>query len=463
VITTSEPIITLAQMYIPVLPKQVWEGITFERAATENLDIAQAIGTGPFRLVDWNPEQAVVLEANDAYWGGTPHIDELVYQFFDNDEAQVNALINGEVDFLDNFPPTHAETLRNAENVTVHVSTSTDFGELGFNSWNPTPERFTAEGCVDCPRGPTTGSLGDPWLTRADVRAALAGLIDRKEVIQYAQSGYAEPGVSIVPPLKPEFIYTPPPGDPATFPEYTDEASQAAAREQAVQRFHEAMAAIGFTDTDGDGTLNVPDTEEALAFDPEGAGQNWSLRLYARDDDPEDVLAAQILGRRFREAGVNVTDEPVPEATLYTVTYPSTSNADYDLYIWSWGPDPDPDFILGVMTCSQINGWQDANYCNPDYDALYRQQRVQTDPDARAEIVRRLQDILYHESPYAVLWYINTLEAYRSDRWEGLNQVPAGDGALWSSYGFGPWGSRVTVGPIGASGGTPPPNPAAAP
>jgi peptide/nickel transport system substrate-binding protein len=452
VITTSEPIATLAQMFIPMLPKHVWETITFADAQVNPLSIEQSIGTGPFKLVEFDREQAIVLEARDDYWGGAPHIDELIYQFFNNDEAQVNALLAGEVDFLDNFPATLASRLEGAPGVTTNIAASSDFGELGFNSWSPTPERFELEGCADCPKGPTTGSMGDPWLTRPDVRAAIAGLIDKPALVTFAQSGFAQPGVSVVSPyLNSTFGYTPPEGDPVTFPSYTDEASQATARATAEQRFRDAMATIGFTDTDGDGILNVPTDEASAAFDPEGTGANWSLRLYARDDDEEDKLAAQLMETWFEAAGIDIDYQPISEDALTDAVYPYASNADTDLYIWGWGPDPDPDFILGVFTCAQINNWGDANTCDAAYDQQYRLQRSQVDLAERAATVLALQDRLYHESPYAVLWYANTLEAYRSDRWTGFQGTPLEGGALWSTYGFGPYGSRVSVAPVGAA------------
>ncbi len=104
VITTSAPIATLAQIFIPILPKHIWQDITFEDASVSPLSVEQSVGTGPFKMVQFDPEQAVVLEARDDYWGGAPYIDELVYQFFDNDEAQVNALISGDVDYLEPVP-----------------------------------------------------------------------------------------------------------------------------------------------------------------------------------------------------------------------------------------------------------------------------------------------------------------------------------------------------------------------
>ncbi len=455
VITTSEPVATLNQINIPIVAKHVWQDITFKDASTSPGSVEQSVGTGPFRMVQFDPKQAVVLDARPDYWGGPPHIDELVYQYFDNDEAQVNALKSGEVDFLDNFPATLAETLTSAEGVTTNIARSSDFGELGFNAWAPTPERFASEGCADCPAGPTTGSLGDPWLTRADVRAALAGLLDKTALIAYAQSGFADPGVSVVSPLTLGFAYEPPADDPVTFPAYTDEASQATARATAEQRFRAAMAGIGFTDTDGNGILNVPADEASTAFDPEGAGKDWSLRLFERDSDEEDKLGAELMEQWFEAAGVDITNEPISEDSLVTALYPSTSNADFDMFMWGWGPDPDPDFILGIFSCDQINNWSDANYCDPAYDELYRAQRTQVDLAERQATVQQLQDKLYHDSPYAVLWYQNTLEAYRSDRWEGLNGSPVQGGPFWSTFGYGPYGSRVSVGPIGAAGGPP--------
>ncbi len=449
IIRTSEPVATLAQIFIPVLPKHIWQDITFEEASVSPLSLEQSVGTGPFRMVQFDPEQAVILESRDDYWGGAPYVDELVYQYFANDEAQVNALIAGDVDYLNIFPPTLAPTLLAAPGVTVNTAQSSDLGELGFNSWAPTPERFELEGCADCPKGPTTGSLGDPWLTRADVRAALAGLLDKRQLIEFAQSGYADPGISVVSPLNPTFAYVPPPDDPVTFPEYTDEAGRAAARATAEQRFRDAMAAIGFTDTDGNGILNVPSDDDSVAFDPEGAGGDWSLRLHIRDSDSEDKLAAPLIAEWFTAAGVAVEVLPVSTDELTRLAYPYQSNADIDLYMWGWGPDPDPDFILSIFTCGQINSWSDSNYCDPEYDELYRSQRVQIDPEERVATIKALQDKVYHDSPYAVLWYINNLEAYRSDRWEGMQAIPDGRGTWWSATGNGPFGSRVTVRPVG--------------
>ena len=44
----------------------------------------------------------------------------------------------------------------------------------------------------------------------------------------------------------------------------------------------------------------------------------------------------------------------------------------------------------------------DSFYCNPEYDELYAQQAVETDPAARADLVRQMQQILLDDAVYAV-------------------------------------------------------------
>jgi peptide/nickel transport system substrate-binding protein len=147
----------------------------------------------------------------------------------------------------------------------------------------------------------------------------------------------------------------------------------------------------------------------------------------------------------MEQAGVDVDRQLVKEdPDLYDATYPSSSNTDMDMYIWGWGPDPDPDFILSVMTCSQINNWQDVNYCDEEYESLYNQSQIGTSVEARAEIVKQMQAKLYDESPYAVLWYTDTLQAYRNDRFGGFTPQ-AGD--IWSGWGYSSYQSRLSVAP----------------
>jgi peptide/nickel transport system substrate-binding protein len=76
-----------------------------------------------------------------------------------------------------------------------------------------------------------------------------------------------------------------------------------------------------------------------------------------------------------------------------------------------------------------LNG-SDSEYSNPAYDALYIKQAEAMNPADRKAIIDRMQQILYKDSPYAILWYNTNIQAFRTDRWTGYSSVPpSGHGA----------------------------------
>ena len=81
---------------------------------------------------------------------------------------------------------------------------------------------------------------------------------------------------------------------------------------------------------------------------------------------------------------------------------------EYDLFHWSWTPFVDPDFMLSVFQCNQIaqdpadptNYYNDANWCDPEYDKLYEQQKVELDPAKRRELVHEMLTRFYRSAVY---------------------------------------------------------------
>jgi peptide/nickel transport system substrate-binding protein len=90
---------------------------------------------------------------------------------------------------------------------------------------------------------------------------------------------------------------------------------------------------------------------------------------------------------------------------------------------------------LSVLSCGQFMFWSDTFWCHEEYSRLYQEQKTQIDLDERAETIKEMQRIAYEESPYVIFFYDNTLEAYRTDRFEGWTRQPAGEGPLISSTG----------------------------
>ena len=75
---------------------------------------------------------------------------------------------------------------------------------------------------------------------------------------------------------------------------------------------------------------------------------------------------------------------------------------------------PGPDAVLlhldQVTTDPEVPLYNDANWCNEEYDALYEQQKVELDPEKRREIVQQMLKIFYEDAPYAVLYQYDILQ-----------------------------------------------------
>ena len=83
------------------------------------------------------------------------------------------------------------------------------------------------------------------------------------------------------------------------------------------------------------------------------------------------------------------------------------------MFEWGWTPFVDPDPMLSYFTCDQVspdpddptNYYNDANWCDPEYDKLYKQQKVELDPAKRMEIVHEMLTRFYSHArlPAALL------------------------------------------------------------
>lgn len=65
---------------------------------------SKPIGTGPYKLVDFVPDQHVILEANAGYWRGKPAIDKVTFRAIPDGTARMTALLTGEADLVENVP-----------------------------------------------------------------------------------------------------------------------------------------------------------------------------------------------------------------------------------------------------------------------------------------------------------------------------------------------------------------------
>ena len=69
------------------------------------------VGTGPYKLVEYQLNSRIVLERNDAYWGPKPKIRRVIFEIIKDPSARVAAIQSGQVDLTINVPVREVDRL----------------------------------------------------------------------------------------------------------------------------------------------------------------------------------------------------------------------------------------------------------------------------------------------------------------------------------------------------------------
>jgi peptide/nickel transport system substrate-binding protein len=403
VFTLSEPTPTMLRLAVPIVPEHVWSEIDGDEVATfANTD--SPVGSGPFRLVEVQTGQFYRFAANKSYWGGPPKIDELVLRIFADDSAMGQALQKGEIDMAGDISAPVFNSLADVPGVTRSSSKYPGFNELGFNLGAAT---------VD---GDPIGD-GHPALKDKRVRVAIDHALDRATLVAQVLRGHGSPATGVIPPIYVDQHWSPPGGgrafDPALANRLLDEAG-------------------------------YPKGTDGVRAGP--GGRKLEFRLYGRESSETSKDNVEFIREWLADVGITARVQIMSEDQLTTVL----GQGDFDLFEWGWVVEPDPDFQLSVFTCDNRSyldggevsaGWSDSFYCDDTYDALYQRQRTIIDPAERATAVKQAQQMLYDDVAYSMLFYYNTFEAYRSDRFTGLVRQPA-DGGSFVLQAGGTWTYR---------------------
>ena len=383
VFKTGEPSVQMLNTYVYILPKHIWEDVPPEE--TKSFKNEPVIGSGPFQAVEWKEGQFARLETNPDYFRGAPKLDEIIFQFYDNDDTMVQALKNGDVDYISGVPINLFKSLENQEGIETNSAPDPGFTELGFNLYEPSPEVIEEFGA------PKT-TTGNPALLDPRVREAINWAIDEEELTDKILQGEGVAGSTLVPPI---------------LAKYHLKLDESEIQGFDIQRSKDLLEQAGWTDTNDDGTVDKN-------------GEELELRLFVRSEDKDSVTEGQFIEDWFEEAGIGLETKAISDTALTDAIYA----ADYDMFIWGWSSDADPDFILSVLTCDQIMGWSDTFWCNEDYSRMYQEQKQQLDIDERADTIKEMQRIAYEDNPYIIFYYDNQTEAWRTDKFEGWTRTP---------------------------------------
>ncbi|MBN9333514.1 ABC transporter substrate-binding protein, partial [Devosia sp.] len=156
----------LTYLDIGIVPKALVEGGT---------DIAlNPVGAGPMKLVSWNRGSEIVLEANDAYWRGTPTIENVTLKIIGDNSARSQAFEAGDLDVIQSpLAPQDIERLKNDDRFGNVITAGLGVNYLNFN-------------------------VKDPLLSDPKMRQAFAKLVDQATIVNDIYQGVDQEAHSVI-------------------------------------------------------------------------------------------------------------------------------------------------------------------------------------------------------------------------------------------------------------------------
>ncbi|NUR06572.1 MAG: ABC transporter substrate-binding protein [Nocardioidaceae bacterium] len=145
----------------------------------EDFDLKNPVGTGAFKYKSFAPGKNSVFTRYDGYWGDQAFVDELHIQDFADPSAQVNALLAGQVQTIDNLPYNLIDSVK-SQGSKVLVSNT--------GAWVPFTMRVDVKPFSD-----------------NRVRQAMRLIVDRQQMIDQALSGYGSLGNDLYAPFDPAY------------------------------------------------------------------------------------------------------------------------------------------------------------------------------------------------------------------------------------------------------------------
>ena len=343
---------------ISIVPAHILQPVFDSEGTIDNADWNKAptVGCGPFVFDEWQSGSFARFVANDNFWLGRPKLDELFFRFVPDDASMIAALVAGDGDVGTFFAYSDLPQLEDA-GITIMNSFS------GYNEgWyiNMHPEK------------------GNPALKDVKVRQALAYAFNREKLVQdlllgrtdvaatdYDRSPWVDPSI------------TPYPYDP--------------------EKAKSLLAEAGWTDTNGDGTVDKDGVELVLKYGTTSREVRQNTQAVAQQD-----LAAVGIG----------TDLQSFDADLFFSSYAEdgpSANFSLDIIEYSDSPNfPDPD--SSVWRCAEVPsdenpaGVNTTGLCDQTLEDMFVKQKTQVDFAERQQTFYQITKYIYDNAYWIGLW-----------------------------------------------------------
>lgn len=309
------------------------------------------VGTGPFRMAEWIPNERVVLEANTGWWGGRPYLDRVVYKPVPENSVRLLELEKGSIDAMHGINPDDADRIKANKNFVLLEQTGMNVGYLAFN-------------------------MEKKPFDDVRVRRALSLAVNKGPIVKALFKGYGIPAKNPLPPslwgyneeVK-DYPYDPP---------------------QAKRLLAEAGYPSGLKTT------------------------LWAMPV-ARPYMPDARKMAEALQENFKAVGVEVSIVSYDWGTYLSksrcgehdllILGWTGDNGDPDNFLYT---------LLSSDAALKCQANNRAFYRNPKVDALLRQAQQIFDQKERAKLYREAQVLIHEDAPWIPLDHSVQLAATRS-------------------------------------------------
>ena len=387
----------------PIISRAQFAGCAGAAARTCEAQNLAPLGTGPYRVVGFTPNEGAEYERNPFYRGAPPYFDRVVLKGGGDAESAARAVMErGEADYAWNLqvaPQLLVEL--EAKGLGAVVTAFSSFVErIVVNQTNPDPALGDDRSEYLDGRNP------HPFLTFEPIRRAMSMAIDRGKIAGDLYGFAGEPTCNLVngPPV------------------YVSTANDGCLT-QDIDGANRLLDENGVIDTDGDGVrehdgvplrITYQTSVNAIRQDTQALVRDWW-----REIGIETALAQH-------DASVFFGGDPVADKEA------SLRRFFADVQMYTNGPGIDPQQYLSGPLCKHIqtreNNWSlgnTARSCDPEYDALFAElEQTRIGPE-RAALVKRLGDVYvqgYYEIPLvnrgSVSARLDTLKGVRINGWD---------------------------------------------
>jgi peptide/nickel transport system substrate-binding protein len=362
---------TSALSDVPIMPKHIWEAqLATNPDPKKFVDLKGNIGTGPYQLVEYRPDQFYRFKANAEYFKGKPLVDEIAVPIVTDANGTFAALRVGDLDAtVRSLSP---ELVKDFESVSgMKVARGPDYTSNAL--WVNT-ERVT--------------------LNPKQVRQAISLAIDRKRLVDQIHLGFATVG-------SPGFIH----------PENAF-ANRELKAEFNVAKANQLLDSIGAT-RGADGIRSY-------------RGQRMAYELLVLSaHGPLRLRQAELVGQMLREIGMTTTIKVMEFGAFNAVAWRDNDvrkGRDYDMAMNGWTAPV--QFEAGrlaeqVHSDGLIGNLNVYGFRSTEADRLAEQLLNESDQNRRKQIAQQMQALIADELPIITTIFPDGLFAYRDSVYSG--------------------------------------------